>query len=355
MTGLATVALARRTKSAQRAASVLALAGVVVASVPVVRTAAAHTLATTASMLLNGSIAGDGWQTPYLTNGWMNKALLVGAPLLVLGLAGAVRCLVRPAPPLQTLLAWMALLLIAFLSRRDPDPRSGIGVLSFFSLSPRYLVEAMPLLYLLAWELLADVRLTRADLVVGGVVGAALLAGLWVCGPCDGSPAKVALLTNGPIAVAAMLLAARAAARRAPARLLGPLLALAHAIAFACVVSEDARALVGFASVEERWGDRVLAQAPGRLAVVGWQFAKDAIFHVRARRDAVIVDASVDDAASLADTLDPLVADGRTAVYFGWGIERCAASLAGRYRAVPLLGDPVLYRLEPIGDRYARK
>ena len=62
------------------------------------------------------------------------------------------------------------------------------------------------------------------------------------------------------------------------------------------------------------------------------------------------VDASVDDGASLADTLDAFVADGRAAVYFGLGIERCAASLAGRYRTVPLLSDPIVYRLEPIAS-----
>jgi hypothetical protein len=63
------------------------------------------------------------------------------------------------------------------------------------------------------------------------------------------------------------------------------------------------------------------------------------------------VDASVDDSARLAETLDALVADGRTPFYFGWGLERCAPSLAGRYRSVPVLADPVLYRLEPLAGR----
>jgi len=208
----------------------------------------------------------------------------------------------------------------------------------------------MPLLYLLAWWVLADVRLGRADLALGAMAGAALLFGLWWSGPCDRGPAKVALLTNVPVALAALLLAVRALPRLARSRWVGPLVALAHAVAFACVVAEDGRALAGFGAIAERWGNELLAVTPAKIAVVGWRFAKDPVFHVRALRDVVTIDASVDDAASLPDTLDALVADGRTAVYFGLGLEHCTASLAGRYRAVPLLTDPIVFRLEPIAN-----
>jgi hypothetical protein len=241
----------------------------------------------------------------------------------------------------------MVLLVVVFLSQRDPDPRSGMAIVGFFSLSPRYLVEVMPLLYLLAWWTLAEARLARMDLVVGVVAAAVFLFGLWASGPCDRAPLKIALLTNAPIGLAALFLVTLAL-RGTTGRLSAPLVSLAHAVALACVIAEDGRALVGFGSVEERWGRQFLAAAPSKVAVVGWRFAKDAIFHVRSTRDAIIVDASVDDAASLADTLDALVADGRSAFYFGWGIERCAASLTGRYRVVPVLADPVVLRLDRI-------
>ncbi|MGO8998192.1 MAG: hypothetical protein ACLQVI_33140 [Polyangiaceae bacterium] len=348
--GLVAVLAARRMKSARHAVLVVAGAGALVASLPSVREAAVRTLTTMASMTVNASIAGDGWESPYMTSDWMSKALVVGAPLLALGLVAVVRAVARPAPPLQTVLAWMALLLFVFLSQRDPDPRSGIGVVGFFSLSPRYLVEAMPIFYLLAWWLLAEVRLTRTDAAIGALAAAVLVLGLWWSGPCDRSPVKIAFLTNAPIVLGALLVTSCALARRGLSRALGPLVALAHAVAFACVVAEDGRALAGFGSIGEKWGEQFLAVTPEKVAVVGWQFAKDPVFHVRALRDVVTVDASVDDGASLADTLDAFVADGRAAVYFGLGIERCAASLAGRYRTVPLLSDPIVYRLEPIAS-----
>jgi hypothetical protein len=300
-------------------------------------------------MLVNASIAGEGWGSPYMTGDWMNKALLVGAPLLVLGLVAVVRATLRGRPPLESALSWMVLLLVAFLSRRDPDPRSGIGVSSFFSISPRYLVEVMPLLYLLAWSLLEDVRFARRHVALGATTAAALAVMLWLAGAGDRVPAKVAFLTNAPIALAALLaLAHLLSKRRGARRAFVTLVPLAYAVAFACLLSEDGRALSGFGSVQERWGREFLSVAPQKVAVVGWGFAKDPIFHVRAQRDVVSVDASVDDAASLPATLDALVAAGRTAFYFGWGIERCAESLAGRYRSVQVLSDPVVFRLEPV-------
>jgi hypothetical protein len=352
--GLAAIALSRRAKSLTGALAVLGGAGALVAAITPLRAVAATTAGTTGSMLLNASIAGAGWSTPYLTGDWMNKALLVCAPFLVLGLAATTRALVRDRGPLESVMAWMVLLVIAFLSQRDPDPRSGIGVTSFFSISPRYLVDAMPLLYLLAWSVVPDVRVAREHLTLGAAAGAALALALWMGGAGDLAPWKVAVLTNAPVALAGLVAAARAAMDRRMARdALVPLIVLAHAFTLACVVSEDGRALAGFGAVEERWGRRFLEITPANVAVVGWGYAKDAIFHVRAHRDVVSVDASVDEAARLADTLDALGAAGRTAFYFGWGIERCAPRLEGRYRSVLVSSDPVVYRLDPLAPATA--
>jgi hypothetical protein len=224
-------------------------------------------------------------------------------------------------------------------------------VTSFFSISPRYLVELMPLLYLLAWSLLEDVRFARRHVALGAATGTALAAALWIAGAGDRSPSKIAFLTNVPVTIAGLLAVAHLLSRqRTASRAFVTLVPLAYAVAFACLLSEDGRALVGFGSVQERWGRSFLSVAPPKVAVVGWGFAKDPIFHVRARRDMVSVDASLDDAASLPQTLDALVAAGRTAFYFGWGIERCAESLAGRYRSVQVLSDPVVFRLEPLAN-----
>ena len=89
------------------------------------------------------------------------------------------------------------------------------------------------------------------------------------------------------------------------------------------------------------------------LALVGWHYAKDAVFHVRAIKPVVIVDPSIDEAATLRGTLDALVASGSTPYYFGLELERVLPKLAGRYRAVPVLDDPLLWRFDPRAARRA--
>jgi hypothetical protein len=356
LVGLVVVATLLGTRAARTARGValsLAAGALVLLAVPPLRHQIAQVLLTMTTLLVNASVGGAGWSSPITTLGWMNKALLVAAPFLTLGLVAVARSIARPAPPLETALGWMVVLLLGFLSLRDPDSRGDQGVMGFFSFSPRYLVELMPILYLLGWTLLGPIQLVRSHLVVGAgaCLGIAIL--LWVSGPGDGSAVKVALLSDAPLVLGLVLSVGALGAHRAwrLGAALGPLLALAHASTFASAIAEDARALVGIASQYDRWGESFLAVTPPRIAIVGWWFAKDPIFHLRAGREIVTVDPAVDDGATLADTLDRLVARGMTPYYFGLEVERMLPHLLGRYHAVPVLPDPIVFRLEPESAR----
>ncbi len=323
-------------------------AAAVVAVVPSLRDVAHRSIAALASMTLNASVAGAGWSSPDTTLGWIDKALLSSTPFAVLGLVAVVAVTARRAPPLQTALGWMVVSLLLFLSARDPDPRTLRSTIGFLSLSPRYLVEIMPGLYLLAWDRLRSVRFAPVHLAAGLVAAAATFGYMRSTGPDDAVPAKAALILTGSI-VAAALLASAYVARRGPfgAVALGALVALTNGYAAACIFAEDSRCLRGMAATYEPWGDAILGAMPEpRVALVGWGFAKDAVFHVRARKPVIVVDPSVDGGAELASTLDALVAHGVTPYYFGLGLERAAPLLGDRYSAVPVLGDPLLWRLE---------
>jgi hypothetical protein len=321
-----------------------------VVAVPALRDLAFRMVATFASTAIDAGIAGAGWHSPGSTLGWIDKALLSSTPFAVLGLIGAVASAGRRAPPLQTALAWTTISLLLFLSVRNPDPRTERGVVGFMSLSPRYLVEIMPALYLLAWDRLRGVRFGPGHFLAGLAAGGALFAYMQTSGPDDVVPAKAALIVTGSIVAAAFLALAYCAGRnRVRDAALRLIVALSTGYAAACIFAEDCRCFRDMAAMYERWGDRVLTAMPEpRVAIVGWHYAKDAIFHVRARKSAVIVDPSVDGGASLAETLDALVAHGVAPYYFGIGLERIGTHLEGRYRTVPVLSDPLLWRLEAL-------
>jgi hypothetical protein len=329
----------------------LVLTGVmVVVAVSPLRAIALPMIVTLASETLNAGIAGAGWYSSDNTLGWIDKALLASTPFAVLGLLGAVASAARRAPPLQTALAWMTISLLLFLAARDPDPRTERSVIGFMSLSPRYLVEIMPVLYLLAWDRLRGERFGPAHLLGGLLAGGALLAYMQSTGPDDVVPAKTALIATGSI-VAAALLALAYVGNRSPARdaAVGVLVALTNGYAAACIFAEDSRCLRTMAATYDRWGQRILAAMPEpEVALVGWHYAKDAVFHVRASKSVVIVDPSVDDGTSLPTTLDALAAHGAVPYYFGLGLERIAPHLEGRYTIVPVLSDPLLWRLEGV-------
>jgi len=321
-----------------------------IAMVPCLRTNSERMVASTGAFVVNASIAGAGWSTPDTTHGWVNKALLSSTPFLVLGLVGALACAGRRAPPLQTLLAWMVIILILFLSVREPDPRTERAVIGFLSLSPRYLLEIMPALYLLAWDRLRNVRVGAAYLILGFAVGAVLFVFMSSTGQDDLVPAKLPLLITDSIVAACLLVLAYACRRlRVGAIGLGVFVAITNGYAAACAYGEDALCLLTMAAVHERWGKRVLAAMPEpRVALVGWHYAKDALFHIRANKSVIVVDPSVDDVATLRETLDALVASGRKPYYFGLELERVRPHIDSEYRIVPVLGDPLLWRFDRI-------
>jgi hypothetical protein len=345
--------LAARLLRSVRTAAVCATLGVVlVAVVAPLRAMARPMLTTTASLLINASVGGAGWGMPQYTHSWMNKALLVGAPFLVLGLVGVLACAARRARSLPTALAWTVVASLLFLSARDPDPRSLGGAMGFFSLNPRYLVDVMPALYLLAWRQIRGLRVGVACVAAGVVLGGVLLLRM-ATDRDDFSPYRVILLTDGSVALAAAALVAYLARRwRAGAGALALAVALTHGYAAACTLGEDSLAYATLASRFERWGQRVRDATPEKVALVGWGFDKDPVYFLRAEKTMVTVDAERDGAASLADTLDALVDHGLAPFYYDDGPEMEATvkpRLAGRYRVVAVLGDPRLSRLERIG------
>jgi 4-amino-4-deoxy-L-arabinose transferase-like glycosyltransferase len=322
--------------------------------VPSFRAEAGRMGATAASLLINASIAGDGWSAPFWTFDCMSKAFLASTPFLVLGMLGAITTCARPARRLPTALAWMALLTVAFLSARDPDPQSGRGAMVFLSLSPRYLVEVTPGLYLLACRQLRDVRVRPVHWAVFAGAAAAFFAYMWVTGPDELAPFKQRVIASGSIGLAALVVAAFSVRRLALGVVVFPVLAaIANGYGTACAFAEDARCVVRRAVTHEFWGKRVLEAIPERAAIVGWRFGKDGILHLRSERDLLIVEPWPDGGASLLRTLDALEAGGIAAYYFGVELERVLPLIEHRYRAVPLLADPLLWRLDPI-DREGR-
>jgi hypothetical protein len=333
-----------------RSATVAGAFGIaLVVALSPLRVVARGMAATTASLLLNASVAGAGWASPEYTHDWMDKALLPCAPFLVLGLVGVLACCTRRAPPLPTALAWFVVATLLFLSVRDADPRSGRGAMGFFSVSPRYLVEIMPALYLLAWRQLRGLRVGRGPVVLGIVAGALLLLRL-VTDVDDFSPYKVALLTDGSIALAALTLLAYLARRsRFGVAALAVAVALSHGYAVASTLGEDSLAFTTLASLFQGWGQRVAAATPDKVALVGWGFARDPVFYLRAEKTMVTLDAERDGAASLADTLDAFGERGMAPYYYGYGVELeeiVRPRLEGRYRAVEVLREPPLWRLD---------
>jgi hypothetical protein len=346
---------ARACRRVSRAWAIASAGVLVIALVPPLRTVGERMAASIASFLVNASVAGAGWSTPDTTHGWVDKALLASTPFLALGLVGAVVRVVRGGPPLLTALAWMSVALMLFLSVREADPRTERAVIGFLSLSPRYLVEIMPALYLLAWDQLRRLRFDRPQAVLltglALVTGVALFAYMVSTGEDDLVPAKLVLITTVSVASAGVLVMAWGVRwTRLGAWALVALVAVTNGYGLACAYGEDAPCLLAMPPVHERWGRRILAAMPEpRVALVGWRYAKDAVFHVRASKDVVIVDPSVDDVATLPETLDALVASGRTPYYFGLELDRVRPRVDARYRVVPVLDDPLLWRFDRIG------
>jgi hypothetical protein len=248
----------------------------------------------------------------------------------------------------------MAVATIVFLSLRDPNPLTGRAPMTFLSLSPRYLVEVTPGLYLLACQQVRDVRFRplHAALLAGAV--AALTLFMWASGPDWMSNFKQDVISDGAIGAAAFVLVAFCARRRfeVAAAALPLFVATTNGYATACIFGEDSHCLLTAAALHEAWGNRVLEAMPDRAALVGWQFGKDPALTLRGERPSLlIVEPWMDDGQGLADTLDALDAHGIVPFYFGAELDKVRFRLAGRYRITRISFDPLLWRLDRIAPR----
>jgi 4-amino-4-deoxy-L-arabinose transferase-like glycosyltransferase len=286
-------------------------------------------------------------EPPSRTFSWLNKTLLTSAPLLAVGLLGMARCLVKRSSVVLEAAAWSCLAMLTFLATRDPDPATYASTIGFFGFSPRYLVDLFPLLMLLAAWMLRRVKLGRAFVVATVVVGAPLLW-LFVRHDGDDDPPRAWMLLTGSLLLAGALTFAYVLWRARPRLAWLVSLTSGACVAYACVVTTlgDSRALFQLGECDERWSRAVMAVTPNRFALVGWENAKDAVYAVRARRDAVFVDAANDDGERLRATLRALEADGRPIDFFGIAIERVAPLVEPEFRVVPVLTDPLLWRFD---------
>jgi hypothetical protein len=356
---LAVLAVGPRIRRASRVWLLAAAVLSVLLLTPALRSATFRLAASAASLLLNALIAGPGWSKSHYTLGWMNKALLASTPFLVLGLYGAVASCARPGRMVPRALGWMVAATIVFLSLRDPNPLTGHASMGFMSLSPRYLVEITPALYLLACRQLRDVRFRPLHGALLAGAATTLTFFMWASGEDWKGNFKQDVIANGAIGAAAVLLVAFCARRRFEVAAVALPMLASSIIGYgtACAFAEDSRCLLTAAKAYEEWGTRVGHAIPYRAAIVGWQFGKDAILHLRAERPVIIVDPFMDDGLGLADTLDALGQHGIVAFYFGVEVEKVRPRVAGRYRITRISFDPLLWRFDRIawpqgaGDR----
>jgi hypothetical protein len=286
-------------------------------------------------------------EPPSRTFTWFNKTLLTSAPLLAIGLLGMVRCMVKRSAIVLETAAWSCLAMLTFLSTRDPDPGSEASAIGFFGLSPRYLADLFPLFLLLAAWMLRRVRLGRECVVAAAVASVPLLY-LFLRTDGDLDPPRAWLLLTGSLVLASTAALAWVVWRARPR--LAPLVSVVVGVcvAYGCVVTTlgDSRALFQMAECDERWSRAIMAATPQRFALVGWDNAKDAVYAVRGRRDAVFVNAAIDDSERLRATLRALAADGRPIYFFGIGLDRVAPLVDPEFRVVPVLTDPLLWRFD---------
>lgn len=299
------------------------------------------------SFLVNANGLFRGWSIVETTYAWFDKPLLACSPLLVIGLIACVVYTVRTAPPTIRASAWICVLSIVFMSTRNPDPVSEESVVGYLSLSPRYLTEVMPLLFLLAAWTLRSVRITRAGLLAACIPGG-IVAMLLVVSRDDFDPPRGAIILFGSVSLAAVVGALTLARRWAGA---GPLLATSALFAAiygaSSTLAIDTVALGHLGANAEHWTDLVAAQTPQRFVLVGWHYYKDGVITLRERRDVVIVDASYDQGRDLTATLEAFHAAGWPIYWVSSELERVRPQIDAGFDPVVVDGAPLLWRLQP--------
>ncbi len=299
------------------------------------------------SFLVNANGLFRGWSIVETTYAWFDKPLLACSPLLIVGLIASVVYAVRAAPPVIRASAWICVVSLVFMSTRNPDPASQESVVGYLSLSPRYLAELMPLLFLLAVWMLRSVSITRAGVLAACVAGA-IVAVLLVTSRDDFDPPRGAIILFGSVSLAAVTGALALARRWSGAR---PLLAtcalFASIYGASSTLAIDTIALGHLGANAEHWTDLVAAQTPQRFVLVGWHYYKDGVITLGERRDVVIVDASSDQGPELTRTLQAFDAAGWPIYWVSSELERVRPEIEADFSPVAVDGAPLLWRLDP--------
>ncbi|HEY1957918.1 MAG TPA: hypothetical protein VGH28_19995 [Polyangiaceae bacterium] len=343
--GMATLRIPRARPS-ERAIICVAMASAL--ALPALRHQLAR-MAATASVLLVSSNAFLHEQ-PSMTIGWLNKPLFAASPALILAFVGIVRAGWRRARVEIEVAAATCVAMLLLLVLRDPDPATDESVIGFMSLNPRYLVEIYPLLFLLACWTARELRFSRV-FWFSAAAFAIPLAVIFTHTRDDLDPTRRFVVLSLSAGVTVLVAVAYGVYRVRSASALPPAI-FGVAVAYACVITTlgDAVAVMDMTGRYELWTRRVESATPQRFLLVGWDNAKDPVYSVREDRDVVFVNAAVDDGPQLLGTLDAFRARGRPAYYFGIGLERVRPLLQARYEIVPLLSDPLLWRLDSRGD-----
>lgn len=297
--------------------------------------------------LVNANAFYRGWDIAETSFAWFDKPLLACSPLLVIGLLGCVVHSVRPAPPLIRASAWVGLSVIVFMSTRNPDPASDEAVVGYLSLSPRYLVELMPLLFLITAWTLRSVTITPAGVLAAAVAGA-FVAFLFVTTRDDFDPPRGALILFGSIALSLAIGVLTLARRWRGAKPLLATLALFGAFYGAgSTFAIDTVALFHLGANAAHWTQLVLDRTPDRFVLVGWRYQKDGVLAVREQREVVIVDAAYENGQELAATLRAFRDAGWPIYWVSSEMERVRARIDPDFAPTPVPGAPLLWKLEP--------
>ncbi len=337
---------ARRLPPIAVASAVLAII-LTVSFVPVAHLTLAWMGKSAFGFLVNTNGFFRGWNAVATSFAWFDKPLLQCSPLLVVGLIACVIETVRAAPPVIRASAWICLSTLAFMSTLNPDPGSDESVMGYLSLSPRYLAEIMPLLFLLTAWTLRTLTITRAGVLAASVAGG-IVAVLFVRTHDDFDPPRGAIILYGSGALAlviCVLTLARhwrgATPLLASAALFGALYGASSTLAI------DTVGLFHLGANAEHWTELVLAQTPDRFVLVGWRFHKDGVLGVREQRNVVIVDAAYEDGSDLSDTLAAFRDTGWPIYWVSSEMERVMPKIEPDFDPVPVPNAPLLWKLEP--------
>ena len=335
----------RRATTMERAVTWVAIVGVL--AVAPLRHQLARMGASTTVLLVSSTAFLH--EPPSMTFAWLNKPLLAACPAAVVAFVGIARVGWKRARVELEIAAAICVAMLLLLSLRNPDPATDKSALGFMSLNPRYLVDIFPLLLLLACWTLRELRFGRLFWFSAATFAVPLIV-LFTHTRDDLDTTRRFVVLSLSAALAAAVAVSYFLGVVRPTTPWLPAI-LGAATAYACVSTTlgDSAALLQMTGQYERWTRRVEAVTPSRFLLVGWDNAKDPVYGIRARRDVVFVNASVDDGPQLLATLGAFHARGRPVYYFGIGMDNVRPLVQSRWAIVPVLSDPLVWRLDPRG------